>query len=124
MPVAKKNALADIMVEVKRYTELAGRRISFEYLLLGSVNDSVADAKKLVKLIHGIPCKINLMRYNPVEGLAFDRPKEADVERFRDYLMPRVYAVTIRESRGMDIRGACGQLAGQVIERTDSPVEV
>lgn len=120
MPVARKNNLADIMAETKRYTELSGRRVSFEYLLLGGVNDSIADAKKLVKLIDGIPCKINLMRYNPVAGLEFNRPNEDDVIKFRDYLYPRVYAVTIRESRGIDIKGACGQLAGQTLIETES----
>jgi len=120
MPVAKKNNLADIMAETKRYTQLSGRRVSFEYLLLGGVNDSIADAKKLVKLIHDIPCKINLMRYNPVAGLEFNRPNEDDVIKFRDYLYPRVYAVTIRESRGIDIKGACGQLAGQAVAESEA----
>jgi 23S rRNA (adenine2503-C2)-methyltransferase len=122
MPVAKKNSLADIMVEVRRYTELTGRRISFEYLLLGGINDSIADARKLVKLIHGIPSKINLMRYNPVAGLPFSRPEEDDVQRFQEYLNPRVYAVTIRESRGADIKGACGQLAGQAVDQSGAAV--
>jgi len=120
IPVARKNSLAEIMAEAKRYTELTGRRISFEYLLLGGINDSIPAAKKLVKLIHGIPCKINLMRYNPVEGLPFHRPREEDVQRFQDYLMPRVYAITIRESRGIDIKGACGQLAGEEIGNLNS----
>jgi len=115
MPVASKNGLREIMVEAKRYSQVSGRRISFEYLLLGGINDSISDAKKLVTLIHGIPCKINLMRYNPVQGLQFERPKEVDVIKFRDYLYPRVYAVTIRESRGIDIKGACGQLAGDAL---------
>jgi 23S rRNA (adenine2503-C2)-methyltransferase len=114
IPLAKRNKLADIMAEAGRYTKTSRRRVSFEYLLLGGVNDSIAEARKLVKLIEGIPCKINLIRYNPVEGLAFRPPDEADVIKFRDYLYPRVYAVMIRESRGQDINGACGQLAGQV----------
>jgi 23S rRNA (adenine2503-C2)-methyltransferase len=122
MPVARKNSLADIMVEVGHYIKNSGRRVSFEYLLLGGVNDSITDARKLVKLVGGIPCKINLMRYNPVDGLAFERPDEADVERFRDYLLPRVYAVTVRESRGIDIKGACGQLAGQLIAGSGASV--
>jgi len=122
MPVAKKNPLADIMVEAKRYTELTRRRISFEYLLLGGINDSISDAKELVKIIQGIPCKINLMRYNPVEGLPFKRPLEKDVIRFQEYLNPRVYAVTVRESRGADIKGACGQLAGQTAEQPDPTI--
>lgn len=113
MPSARKNSLPEIMAEAKRYTELSGRRVSFEYLLLGGVNDSIDDARKLVKLIHGIPCKINLMRYNPSPGLPFTRPLEDDVQRFKEYLYPRTYAVMIRESRGLDICGACGQLAAK-----------
>jgi 23S rRNA (adenine2503-C2)-methyltransferase len=116
IPLAKSNSLKDIMAEAKHYTEICGRRISFEYLLLGGVNDSVSDAKKLVGLIEGIPCKINLIRYNPVEGLPYQPPNNDDVIKFRDYLYPRVYAVMIRESRGIDIKGACGQLAGEVSE--------
>ncbi len=123
IPVAVKNKLADIMAEAKRYTEVCGRRISFEYLLLGGVNDSIPDAKKLVRLIEGIPCKINLMRYNPIDGLQYRRPDEDDVIKFRDYLYPRVYAVTIRESRGIDIKGACGQLAGQA-QKTGKTVTI
>jgi 23S rRNA (adenine2503-C2)-methyltransferase len=114
IPLAKSNPLSDIMVEAKKYTRTIGRRISFEYLLLGGVNDSLDDAQKLVKLIEGIPCKINLIRYNPVEGLPFKRPDEKAVMKFRDYLYPRVYAAMIRESRGVDIKGACGQLAGNI----------
>jgi len=114
IPVASKNPLADIMSEAKRYTQLSKRRVSIEYLLLGGFNDSISDAKKLINIIYGIPCKINLMRYNPVAGLPFVRPKEDDVIAFRDYLYPRTYAVTIRESRGVDIKGACGQLAGNL----------
>ncbi len=112
IPVAKENSLQDIMAEAKRYAELSGRRVSFEYLLLGGVNDSIEDAGKLVKLIHGIPCKINLIRYNPSGGLPFKRPREDDVQKFKEYLYPRTYAVTVRESRGLDIGAACGQLAG------------
>ncbi len=111
MPSAERNDLVEIMKEAKRYTELSGRRVSFEYLLLGGVNDSLADAKKLIKLIHGIPCKINLIRYNPNDGLPFKKPLESDVQKFKEFLHPRTYAVMIRESRGLDINGACGQLA-------------
>ncbi len=118
IPLAKSNSLADIMAEARRYTKTSGRRVSFEYLLMAGVNDSIADAKKLVKLIEGIPCKINLMLYNPVDGLEFKRPSEANAIKFRDYLYPRVYAVMIRESRGGDIKGACGQLAGNVLKES------
>ena len=115
IPLARTNSLADIMAEAKRYTKVCGRRVSFEYLLLGGLNDSIEDAKKLVKLIEGIPCKINLIRYNPIDVLPYKRPHEDDVINFRDYLYPRVYAATIRESRGADIKGACGQLAAEIL---------
>lgn len=111
MPAAAENSLDEIMIEAKRYTELWGRRVSFEYLLLADFNDSIADAKRLVRLVHGIPCKINLIRFNPFGNLPFKRPDEDAVLRFRDFLYPRTYAVNIRESRGLDICGACGQLA-------------
>ena len=111
IPAAEKNSLKDILKLAKLYTERTGRRVYFEYLLLGGLTDSIADARKLVKVIEGIPCKINLIRYNPVAGLPFKEPSEEDINRFRDYLYPRTYAVMIRESRGADIRGACGQLA-------------
>ncbi len=116
MPSAERNDLEEIAAEARRYTELSGRRVSFEYILLGGVNDSISEARKLVKLIHGIPCKINLIRYNPNDGLPFERPSEDNVQRFKEYLYPRTYAVMIRESRGLDIKGACGQLAA--LERT------
>ncbi len=111
IPAADKNSLKEILSLAKLYTERTGRRVYFEYLLLGGLTDSIADAKKLVKAIHGIPCKINLIKYNPVGGLPFKEPKEEDVEKFKEYLYPRTYAVIIRESRGADIKGACGQLA-------------
>jgi len=111
IPSAAKNPLDSIMREAKRYSEKTGRRVSFEYLLLGGVTDSISDAKKLIKLIDGIPCKINLLRYNYINGLPFKKPEESDVQKFKEYLYPRTYAVMIRESRGADIQGACGQLA-------------
>jgi 23S rRNA (adenine2503-C2)-methyltransferase len=111
IPAAGKNRLQDILTLAKQYTERTGRRVYFEYLLLGGLTDSLADARKLVKAIHGIPCKINLIKYNPVDGLPFKEPAAENVEKFKEYLYPRTYAVIIRESRGADIKGACGQLA-------------
>jgi 23S rRNA (adenine2503-C2)-methyltransferase len=111
IPAAGKNNLKDILTLAKLYTEKTGRRVYFEYLLLGGLTDSLGDAKKLVKAIHGIPCKINLIKYNPVDGLPFKEPTGENIEKFKEYLYPRTYAVIIRESRGADIKGACGQLA-------------
>jgi 23S rRNA (adenine2503-C2)-methyltransferase len=111
IPAAEKNSLKEILEQAKLYTEKTGRRVYFEYLLLGGLTDTISDAKRLVKAIHGIPCKINLIKYNPVDGLPFREPEKEDIENFRGYLYPRTYAVMLRESRGADIRGACGQLA-------------
>jgi 23S rRNA (adenine2503-C2)-methyltransferase len=113
IPSAAGNDLGQIMAEARRYTRLSGRRVSFEYLMLGGLTDSISDAERLVRLIHGIPCKINLIRYNPVDGLPFREPDEESIQKFKEYLYPRTYAVNIRESRGLDIKGACGQLAGE-----------
>ena len=115
IPAAESNSLNDILSLAKLYTEKTGRRVYFEYLLLGGLTDTINDAKNLVKAIHGIPCKINLIKYNPVGGLPYKEPRTEDIEKFRDYLYPRTYAVMIRESRGADISGACGQLASSPV---------
>ncbi|MFH1893996.1 MAG: 23S rRNA (adenine(2503)-C(2))-methyltransferase RlmN [Candidatus Zixiibacteriota bacterium] len=113
VPANKKYPLSVLVPALKYYTETTGRRLTFEYCLIGGVNDSIDSARKLVSLIHDIPCKINLLAYNAAPGLPkeFRRPSEDSIERFRDYLYPRCPAVTIRKSRGADILAACGQLA-------------
>ncbi|MCP4634835.1 MAG: 23S rRNA (adenine(2503)-C(2))-methyltransferase RlmN, partial [candidate division Zixibacteria bacterium] len=70
-------------------------------------------AKQFVSLIHGIPCKINLIRYNPIEANNLKAPDEKAVNEFREYLYPRTPAVTLRESKGSKIAAACGQLRGK-----------
>ncbi|MCK5439112.1 MAG: 23S rRNA (adenine(2503)-C(2))-methyltransferase RlmN, partial [Gemmatimonadetes bacterium] len=78
---------------------------------LPGVNDGVADAVALAELLKRVPAKVNLMRYNPVEGLGFRRPTEAETMTFRDAVTDLSQsAITIRKSRGIDIEGACGQL--------------
>lgn len=112
MPIAQKYSLADIKKAAIDYTGKTGRRLTFEIVLVKDVNDSLAQAKKLVSFIHGIPCKINLIRFHPHPGSDFAKPDEDRVLAFRDYLYPRTPAVTIRKSFGEDIAAACGQLAG------------
>lgn len=113
VPVNKKYPLSDLMPALEYYTQQTGERLTFEYCLIGGINDSVECAKQLVNLIHDVPCKINLIRFNPAEGLPpeYRAPSEASVERFREYLYPRCPAVTLRQSKGADIMAACGQLA-------------
>lgn len=112
IPIAGKNPLADLKKAAIHYAHQSDNRVTFEYLLIKDINDSLADAKALADFARGIPCKINLISYNPVEGIGFDRPGDESISAFRDYLYPRAPAVTLRKSRGVDIAAACGQLAG------------
>lgn len=110
MPINQKYPLEELLTAAKSYAKKVGRRITFEYLLIADVNDSLECAKKLSKIIQGIPCKVNLIRFNPGRGQKYRSPEEEKVMAFRDYLYPRAPAVTLRESRGQDILAACGQL--------------
>ena len=89
--------------------------MTFEYILFAGLNDSENDARELAKIIKGISCKINLLAYNPIDGLDYKRPSEEDINRFAKILYPIAPAVTVRKSRGTDIEAACGQLAGKKI---------
>jgi len=113
IPIEKKYPLDEIKKAALTFTEKTRRRITFEIVLIKDVNDSLAQAKKLVSFIHGIPCKINLIRFHPHPGSGLAKPDEDRLRAFRDYLYPRVTAVTIRKSFGEDIAAACGQLATQ-----------
>jgi 23S rRNA (adenine2503-C2)-methyltransferase len=113
MPAARKYPLEELMGAVRYYTRTTSRRVSFEYILFGGFNDSDDDALALARLVQGIPCKINLLAYNPVPGLEFERPDPGRVDRFAKTLYPRTPAVTVRKSRGTDIAAACGQLAAR-----------
>ena len=110
MPINKKYPLKAVLEAVKYYTEKTKRRITFEYVLIKDFNDSQEDALELSKLVRGIPCKINLIPYNSVPDLPFEKPSEEKIVAFRDYLFPRCPTVTLRRSKGEDIQAACGQL--------------
>ncbi|MCD6161581.1 MAG: 23S rRNA (adenine(2503)-C(2))-methyltransferase RlmN [candidate division Zixibacteria bacterium] len=113
IPIAKKYPLDMLKKAAIYYTEKADHRVTFEYLLIKDVNDGLEDAKALADFVRGIPCKINLIAYNEVEGTGYHKPDEKTVLVFRDYLYPRAPAVTLRKSKGTDIKAACGQLAGK-----------
>ena len=101
------------MRAVRYHVERTGRRVTFEYILLEDLNDALADAARLTKLVAQLPCKINLIPYNPIGPGRFRRPSPERIQRFVDYLKPRVRAVTVRYSQGVEIGAACGQLAGE-----------
>ena len=110
MPINRRYPLEELM-EACRQLELPRRqRITFEYLLLGGVNDSAADARKLVKLLRGLRAKINLIPFNEYPGAAFNRPSPTRIAEFQEILQEKHYTATIRQSRGAGIMAACGQL--------------
>ena len=85
-------------------------RITFEYVLLADVNDSPQDARRLVSLLQGLKAKVNLIPLNPAPGIPYERPSDDRVDRFAQILADRHLTVSVRKSRGRDIRAACGQL--------------
>ncbi len=110
MPINRKNPIEDLLDACRRYPLPAGRRITFEYILIKGVNDSLADAKRLARLLQPIRCKINLIPFNPHGGCGFERPSESVIQAFFKILFDKNYTVIIRRSKGEDISAACGQL--------------
>jgi 23S rRNA (adenine2503-C2)-methyltransferase len=113
MPISKNEKLDDILEYFRSTSADRKHRITFEYVLLKGVNDSLEDAGKIIKLLRGISCKINLIPYNRNEGIPFETPAPAAVEAFGDYLHSRGFTVIVRWSKGGDIKSACGQLAAE-----------
>jgi 23S rRNA (adenine2503-C2)-methyltransferase len=113
MPINRRYPLATLMNAARHYAETSGMRVTFEYVVLEGQNDHDEDALRLAALVRGIPCKINLIPYNPNPMMPFNRPTSERLEHFRDLLYPRCPAVTIRYSKGVDIAAACGQLVAE-----------
>jgi 23S rRNA (adenine2503-C2)-methyltransferase len=110
MPIAGRYPIADLMAAVKDYVSKSGRRVTFEYILLKGVNDSLADADELSDLIRGTLAYVNLIPYNPVKEKPFERSDEKTIMAFHDRLMKRGINCTVRKEFGTDIDAACGQL--------------
>ncbi len=117
MPVNRKNPLSALLTACRQYPLAAGDRITFEYMLISGVNDSPADARRLVRLLGPIPSKVNLIIYNKIEGKEFAPPSEAAAASFQKILNDNQVSAFVRKSRGGDIGGACGQLAGRNASR-------
>lgn len=113
MPVNRKWNIAALLDACRKFPLRQGRRITFEYVLLKGFNDSDEDARRLIKLLKGIPAKVNLIPYNENPGLGFKSPAEQRAEEFRAILVEGHVAAYIRQNRGRDIAGACGQLANR-----------
>jgi len=111
--------LRELLAACQRYLEKAPRDfVTFEYVMLDGVNDADAQAHELLALTRGVPCKFNLIPFNPFPAAGFKRSPAQRVRRFAEILMQAHIVATTRKTRGEDIDAACGQLAGQVRDRT------
>lgn len=110
MPISKGYKMNELMDAVRYYEEHAGRRVTFEYIMLKGVNDSLECAEQLVKLIKGTLAYVNLIPYNPVDENSFQRSEDKQVHKFFSYLMQHGVNTTVRKEFGNDIDAACGQL--------------
>ncbi|MCW8839185.1 MAG: 23S rRNA (adenine(2503)-C(2))-methyltransferase RlmN [Thiovulaceae bacterium] len=110
IPMNKAHNINSIIEAVKRFPIDTRKRVMFEYLVIKNKNDDIASAKKLVKLLHGIKAKVNLIYFNPYPGTTYDRPELKDMLNFQEYLVKHGLLCTIRDSKGIDISAACGQL--------------
>ena len=120
VPINRKYPIAQLMEACQQYVEHLGvhRKLVIEYTLMRGVNDQMHHAKALAKLLRPLRCKINLIPFNPFPGSGYERPEPSDIRRFQTYLMNNGYATMLRTTRGEDIDAACGQLVGQVKDRT------
>ncbi len=119
IPLNKKYPLKDLMAACQRYLVKAPRDfITFEYIMLKDVNDKPEHARELIQLVKDVPCKFNLIPFNPFPHAGFERSDNNRIRVFREILQEAGFVVTVRKTRGDDIDAACGQLAGKVKDKT------
>ena len=120
VPINRKYPIEELIAACQHYLGVLGERrsITVEYTLMRDVNDSLTDAKEIAELLKDLRCKINLIPFNPFPGSGFDKPSRNRVYAFQTYLMQAGFATMLRTTRGDDINAACGQLVGQVNDRT------
>ncbi|HLG86295.1 MAG TPA: 23S rRNA (adenine(2503)-C(2))-methyltransferase RlmN [Alphaproteobacteria bacterium] len=125
MPINRKYPIAALMEACRTYPGASNaRRITFEYVMLNGINDELADARELVRLLRGIPAKVNLIPFNPWPGSGFECSSRGRIDRFAEVLLDAGYASPIREPRGRDILAACGQLRSESLrQRKAAPVD-
>ena len=116
IPMNKAHNINSIIEAVKRFPIDTRKRVMFEYLVIKGKNDDLGSAKKLVKLLADIKAKVNLIYFNPYPGTTYDRPSKEDMVAFQEYLVNHGLLCTIRDSKGIDISAACGQLKEKVKE--------
>jgi 23S rRNA (adenine2503-C2)-methyltransferase len=114
MPINRKYPLRQLLAACREFPLPARRMITFEYVMIDGVNDSLEDARRLVKLLSNIPSKVNLIPFNEHEGCSLRRSDQETIDRFHKYLLDKHFTVITRSSRGGDISAACGQLRGKL----------
>ena len=125
VPINRKYPLRQLMAACQRYLERAPRDfVTFEYVMLDGINDSDAHAHALVELVRDVPCKFNLIPFNPFPNSGFDRSPAERIRRFAGILIDAGIVTTTRKTRGDDVNAACGQLAGQVQDRSRRTVRL
>ena len=117
IPSASSYPISTLLNDCKKYIELTGRRVSFEYILLGGLNDKDVHAEQLANLMRGFQSHVNLIAYNPISEENYKRPSQSRVNNFRELLENKGIAVSVRASRGRDKDAACGQLRRQQIDK-------
>ena len=123
MPIANKYDLKEVLDACHYYYEQTGRRITFEYSLVGGVNDTKQDAEELTKLIGKFPCHVNLIPVNPIKERDFVQPNKQECQAFRNKLEKNGFNVTLRREMGRDIDGACGQLRKSYLDQEKGVVD-
>lgn len=119
VPVNRKYPLAELMKVCKTYfAQEPRRKVTFEYVMLDGVNDQLEHAKQLVKLLQDVPAKVNLIPFNPFPSAPYRCSSQQAIENFKNYLMAHGFHTTVRKTRGDDIDAACGQLAGNFLDKT------
>jgi len=116
MPINRVYPLHDVVAYVRSLGDMGRKRVTFEYVMLKHINDSLEDARLLAELLKGVKCKINIIPYNESPYAEFKSPDEESVRRFQSYLIDRRFTAIVRDSRARDIGGGCGQLGMRYLE--------
>jgi 23S rRNA (adenine2503-C2)-methyltransferase len=117
MPVNRRYPIKELMAACREFPLAPRQRITFEYILIRDVNDSQADARRLVKLLHGIKAKVNLIPFNEHAGSDYRQPTDSAMRSFQTYLLDRQIVAVRRVGKGQDISAACGQLKGKLEDK-------
>jgi 23S rRNA (adenine2503-C2)-methyltransferase len=121
VPINRRYPIAELLAACRRYLDKQPdkhRVVTVEYTLIAGVNDSMGQARELAQVLRDLPCKVNLIPFNPFSLSDYQRPSKSAVSRFWQVMTDAGYVTTVRTTRGDDIDAACGQLAGQVQDRT------